>query len=120
KIKNLHESSFIIEGEYFFNYCRSILGIEYCQAVTKDMAGILGLGKAKGLLIGGVISAGPVGVVGMESGDIITECNGKEIKSGPFDAFPFCSGEIAKLKFWQNGREKTVDVEIGTFRINSK
>jgi serine protease Do len=58
---------------------RGRIGVQI-GAVTKDIAESLGLGKAQGALVNGVVAGGPSEKAGIEAGDIITKFDGRVIE----------------------------------------
>lgn len=50
------------------------------QAVTDEIAESLGLGKARGALVGGVTDNGPAAKAGLKAGDVVVRFDGKDIK----------------------------------------
>jgi serine protease Do len=52
------------------------------QSVTPDIAQALGLKETTGVLVADVLPGGPADNAGIQKGDVITNFNGKELKSG--------------------------------------
>lgn len=50
------------------------------QAVTDEIADSLGLGKARGALVGGVSDNGPAAKAGLKAGDVVVRFDGKDVK----------------------------------------
>lgn len=97
------------------NVTRGWLGVQI-QPVTPEIAEAVGLESDDGTIIAGVEQDSPAEKSGIESGDIITEINGKSIK-GPRQL----SREIASLepeseidmKVWRDGEEQNLTVKLG-------
>jgi len=58
---------------------RGRIGVQI-EAVTKDVAESIGLGKPRGALVRGVEQGSPANKAGIEAGDIITRYDGKEVQ----------------------------------------
>jgi serine protease Do len=52
------------------------------QSINPEMAQALGLKEAMGVLVADVVPGGPADTGGIQKGDVITNFNGKELKSG--------------------------------------
>lgn len=94
---------------------RGWLGVAI-QEVDKNLAESFGLKKAAGALVSQVVQNGPAASAGMQSGDIITEFNGKEVVLS--SDLPHLVGRVrpgskASLKVIRNGKAKRLNVEIG-------
>jgi S1-C subfamily serine protease len=106
--------------------------------ITPELAKALNLPVEQGVLVQQVVKDGPADKAGLEAGstsatingeevrlggDIITEANGKQVKSmeelveAIQDAKP---GDKLELKFLRGGDEKTADVTLGTQPKNSE
>jgi serine protease Do len=59
---------------------RGRIGVDIA-AVTKEVAESIGLGKATGALVRGVIGGSPAEKAGVEAGDIITRVDGRNVES---------------------------------------
>ncbi len=94
---------------------RSWMGIQV-QQVTSDLAGSLGLDKARGALVAAVVPDGPAAKAGIEPEDVILEFDGKAIANWQ-DLVWFAStagdGKKVELKIWRDRREieKTLRLE---------
>ena len=96
---------------------RGWLGVKI-QAVTEDIAESLGLGKAKGAIVGSVTPDGPAAKAKIEPEDIILEFDGKEVNEkqrlsrlvGETQV-----GKSVKVKVWRKGKEVNLDVVLGEF-----
>ena len=94
---------------------RGWLGV-VIQEVSKDLAESFGLEKAAGALVAQVVQDSPAEAAGLQSGDIITRFNGKNIYLSsdlPHQVGRIKPGEEAKIDIVRNGKRKTLEVEIG-------
>jgi len=96
---------------------RGWLGVRI-QVVTDDIAESLGLGKAKGAIVGSVTPDGPAAKAKIEPEDIILEFDGKEVNekqrlSRLVGETPV--GKSVKVKIWRKGKEMSFDVVLGEF-----
>lgn len=95
---------------------RGWLGV-VIQEVNKDLAESFGLDKAAGALVAQVVDGSPAEDGGLQSGDIITHFNGKEIYLSsdlPHQVGRVKPGSSAKLKVVRNGKRKQLTINIGT------
>ena len=95
---------------------RGWLGVRI-QNLTDDMAESLAL-KAQGAIVGSVTPEGPAHKVGIQSGDVILEFDGKII--GESNRLSHIVGEtnIGKscpIKVWRKGKELTLEVKVGEY-----
>lgn len=96
---------------------RGWLGVKI-QAVTDDIAESLGLGKAKGAIVGSVTPGGPAAKANIQPEDIIVEFDGKEVNEkqrlsrlvGETQV-----GKTVKVKVLRKGKEMSLDVTLGEF-----
>jgi serine protease Do len=96
---------------------RGWLGVKI-QHVTEDIAESMGLGKARGAIVGSVTPEGPAAKAKIEPGDVILEFDGKEINEkvrltrivGESSV-----GKEIKVKLWRKGQELTVNVILGEY-----
>ena len=65
--------------EQFKEVRRGWIGVRI-QAVTDEIAETLGLGKARGALVGGVSDDGPAAKGGIKAGDVVVRFDGKDVK----------------------------------------
>jgi len=97
---------------------RGWLGVRI-QAVTDDIAESLGIGKAKGAIVGSVTPGGPAAKAQIEPEDIILEFDGKEVNEKTRLARlvgETAVGKSVKVKVWRKGKEMTIDnVVVGEF-----
>ena len=96
---------------------RGWLGVRI-QPVTPDIAESLGLGSAKGAIVGSVTPDGPAAKAKIEPEDIILELDGKEVNEK--SRLARLVGETpvnktVKVKLLRKGKEITVDVVLGEF-----
>ncbi|MEO5806046.1 Do family serine endopeptidase [Devosia sp.] len=95
---------------------RGYLGVSI-QDVTRDIADSVGLKTAKGAIVREPSTDGPAGKAGVQSGDIITAVDGKQIN----DALDLSRTIASKapttpveLTIWRNGAEVKVSVTLET------
>lgn len=99
---------------------RGWLGVTI-QQVDDDMAASLSLDKARGALVAQVGEKSPAEAAGIKTGDVILSVNGRQMEDvravsrTVADLQPDTDAEII---VWRDGREKTIDVEIGVFPEN--
>jgi serine protease Do len=98
---------------------RGWLGVRI-QPVTPDIAESLGLGSARGAIVGSVTPDGPAAKAKIEPEDIILELDGKEVNEK--SRLARLVGETpvnktVKVKLLRKGKELTVDVILGEFEI---
>ncbi|MBM3632439.1 MAG: Do family serine endopeptidase [Alphaproteobacteria bacterium] len=96
---------------------RGWLGVRI-QVVTDDIAESLGLGKAKGAIIGSVTPDGPAAKAKIEPEDIILEFDGKEVNEKARLSRlvgETTVGKSVKVKIWRKGKEMSFDVVLGEF-----
>ncbi len=94
---------------------RGWLGVSI-QTVTEEIAEGLGLKKAKGALVAGVLEGGPAEKSGLQQGDVILEFDGKEISSMRGLPRIVAETEIGKevsVKLWRKGEEIDIAVTLG-------
>ncbi|WP_036197944.1 DegQ family serine endoprotease [Marinobacter sp. HL-58] len=94
---------------------RGWLGV-LIQEVNRDLAESFGLKRPRGALVAEVMSGSPAEKAGLKSGDIVLEYEGEEVTLSS-DLPPMVGrtpvGETASLKVMREGKQITVDVEIG-------
>lgn len=99
---------------------RAWLGVRI-QPVTDDMSESLGLGKARGAIVGSVTPDGPAAKANLQPGDIILEFDGKEINEKAkltriVGESPI--GKPAKVKILRKGKEVIIDIVPGEFETS--
>jgi serine protease Do len=86
------------------------------QPVTQPLAETFGLDRPRGALVAGVDPEGPAARAGLRAGDVILSYGGEPIaESGdlPSRVAATKPGTAAALKVWRDGRETSLDVEVG-------
>ena len=99
---------------------RGWLGVTI-QQVDDDLAASLSLGKARGALVAQVGEGSPAEDAGIKTGDVILDVNGKkmeDVRAVSRTVADLQPDSDAEIVVWRDGREKTIDVEIGTFPEN--
>jgi len=94
---------------------RGWLGVRI-QPVTADIAESLGMDRARGALIAGVIRGGPVDDGSILAGDVITEFDGQkvnEMRDLPRIVAESPVGKAVEVKVIRKGEEATVKVTLG-------
>jgi serine protease Do len=95
---------------------RGWLGVQM-QPMTPTMAKAMGLAKEDGVLINEVQPDSPAARAKLEQGDVITAYDGKAIKTPRDLAYAVANskdGDKAKLTVWREGKDRTIEVAIGT------
>lgn len=94
---------------------RGWLGV-LIQEVNRDLAESFGLKRPRGALVAEVMSGSPAEKAGLKAGDIVLEYEGEDITLSS-DLPPMVGrtpvGETASLKVMREGKQITLDVEIG-------
>ena len=94
---------------------RGWLGVRI-QNVTKEIAEIEKLGKARGALVASVAPGSPSDKGGIKDGDIILEFDGKkidEMQELPLIVAQTKVGKVVKLKVWRNKKEIIRTITLG-------
>jgi serine protease Do len=94
---------------------RGWLGVRI-QPVTDDIAESLGMTKAEGALIAGVIKPGPVADGTLQAGDVVKEFNGKkiaEMRDLPRMVADSGVGQEVDLLISRKGKDEHVKVKLG-------
>jgi serine protease Do len=94
---------------------RGWLGVRI-QPVTDDIAESLGMVKAEGALIAGVIKPGPVADGTLQAGDVVKEFNGKkivEMRDLPRMVADTGVGQEVELLISRKGKDERVKVKLG-------
>jgi serine protease DegQ len=94
---------------------RGYFGVEP-DDVTPELAEMLKLPEAKGVVIRGVQRSAPAGKAGMEPLDVILTINGQSVVNTPgmlAQIAQLAPGSVAKVKVLRKGRETEFDVTVG-------
>ena len=94
---------------------RGFLGLRP-QPLTHELAEAFKMKDSAGALVADVPPNTPAAKAGIKTGDVIVDINGKKIeddRSLRLIVSGLAPGLKAKVKFYRNGEEKTVDVELG-------
>jgi serine protease Do len=94
---------------------RGWIGVQI-QKVTPDIAESLGLKKAEGALVAEPQPDSPATKAGIQSGDVITALNGREVKDSHDLARKVAEtapGTSVKLTILHNGAQKTIELTLG-------
>ncbi|WP_370565036.1 DegQ family serine endoprotease [Cupriavidus sp. UME77] len=91
--------------------------------VTKEVADSLGLGRARGALVGSVEPGGPAEKAGIEAGDIILKFNGRDIEKA--SDLPRMVGDIkpgtrVPLQLWRKGATREVSITVAELDGDAK
>ena len=94
---------------------RGWLGV-MIQDIDRNLAESFGLKRPHGALLSQVLKDGPAAKAGLQSGDIITRFNGREIKFSsdlPIAVGRAPVGEKVDVMLMRRGKEKTIGVVVG-------
>jgi serine protease Do len=94
---------------------RGWIGVQI-QSITPDIADSLGLKKAEGALVAEPQSGSPAAKAGIESGDVIKQVNGDQVKDARELARTIggmAPGTTIKLDVLHKGQDKTVSLTLG-------
>ncbi|KAI3589862.1 HtrA protease/chaperone protein [Cupriavidus sp. U2] len=83
--------------------------------VSKEAADSLGLGRARGALVGSVEPGGPAEKAGIEAGDIILKFNGRDIEKAsdlPRMVGDTKPGTRVPLQVWRKGQTREVQIMV--------
>merc|ERR1712159_902033 len=86
------------------------------MGVTKEIADVEKLDKARGALVASVADGSPSDKAGIKSGDIILEFNGvliNEMKELPKIVADTEVGKTVNVKVWRNQKEITKKIKLG-------
>lgn len=91
--------------------------------VTKEVADSLGLGRARGALVGSVEPGGPAEKAGIEAGDIILKFNGRDIEKA--SDLPRMVGDIkpgtrVPLQLWRKGATREMSITVAELDADAK
>lgn len=87
------------------------------DAVDATMAAALGLDRARGAVINELLPGGPADEAGLRKGDVILSLNGTEVNDDNglrFTLATLRSGELTRVTFFRDGRERSASVRINT------
>ena len=98
------------------NVTRGWLGV-LPQTLTADMAQAFAYPKAHGVVIARVVQNGPADQGGLRPGDIVIEIDGRGMEDdmalmNTIAGIP--PGKVVPIKVWREGRERVLNVEVGT------
>ncbi|MGN5479423.1 trypsin-like peptidase domain-containing protein [Cupriavidus basilensis] len=91
--------------------------------VTKEVADSLGLGRARGALVGSVEPGGPAEKAGIEPGDIILKFNGREIEKAsdlPRMVGDTKPGTRVPMQLWRKGATRDVSITVTELEPESR
>jgi len=94
---------------------RGYLGV-MIQDVNPALAKKFGMKDSRGALVGEVTPKGPADKAGLESGDVITALNGKDIRDSRHLKLTVAKadpGETATIKVLRDGKEVTLKAKVG-------
>ncbi len=94
---------------------RGWLGVQI-QAVTEEIGESLGLAKAEGALVGGVLKDSPAAAAGIKTGDVILWFDGKLVTDQgrlPRMVAETDVGKNVLVKVWRDGKEVGLSVNLG-------
>jgi serine protease Do len=101
---------------------RGWLGVQI-QSVTDEIADSLGLDKARGALVGDVVTDGPAEKGGIKPGDVVLEFDGKpitEMRDLPKIVADTEVGKVVDVRILRKSEEQTLKVEIGRLEDGEK
>ena len=103
---------------------RGWIGVQV-QPITPEIADSLGLKPSHGALVAEAQDNGPAAKAGIQTGDVITTVNGKEIGDSRELARLIAGmspGASATVKVWRSGQDKTIELTLGKLpdKSNSK
>lgn len=86
------------------------------QEVSRELAESFGLAKATGALVNGVEKGGPAEKAGIESGDIITKFNSRNVDSSsdlPRIVGGTKPGSSVSMEIWRKGASRDLNIVVG-------
>ncbi|MBM3519903.1 MAG: Do family serine endopeptidase [Alphaproteobacteria bacterium] len=101
---------------------RGWLGVRI-QSVTDDIAESMSMDSPRGALIADVTKTGPAEKAGIEAGDVVISFDGREIKEMrdlPRIVADTAVGKKVTVKLLRQGKEISVDVEVGRLEDGEK
>lgn len=94
---------------------RGYLGV-MIQDINPALAKEFGLSENKGALVGDVTPDGPAAKAGLESGDVVTSFEGKEVRDSRHLKLAVAKihpGDTASVKVLRDGKMKTIKIKVG-------
>jgi len=91
--------------------------------VNKEVADSLGLGRARGALVGSVEPGGPAEKAGIEAGDILLKFNGRDIEKAsdlPRMVGDTKPGTRVPMQLWRKGATKDVSITVAELDSDAK
>ena len=101
---------------------RGRLGVQI-GPVSKELAESLGLGQARGALVGAVQADTPAEKAGIEPGDVIVKFNGKDIEKAsdlPLAVGNTKPGTASTVTVWRRGSAKELSLTVSEFEEPAK
>ena len=101
---------------------RGMIGVQV-QTVPRDALDEFGLKERKGALVATVTGSGPAAKAGVEPGDVITEINGKPVKTRDDlvqEVMATKPGTTVPLKVLRDKQEKTLNVTVGELDLDTE
>lgn len=98
---------------------RGYLGVRLAQDIDDELSSAMNLPKGiRGALIGNVERNTPAAKAGLESGDVITEVNGRSVHSGQEltnTVGLMQPGSKVLVTYYRGGQKKSANIALGTF-----
>jgi len=101
---------------------RGWLGI-YIQDITEAVAEAMSLSTTDGVLVAGLVEDGPSATAGLKRGDVITELDGKKIKTGAELRNTVAGTKPdtkVKLKVLRDGKNKDFTIALGELPLDDQ
>ena len=100
---------------------RGYLGVRLAQDMDDELASAMNLPKGlKGALVGNVERNTPAAKAGIESGDVITEVNGRSVQSGQELSNTvglMQPGAKVAVSYYRGGVKKSTTIQLGTYVV---
>ncbi len=93
---------------------RGFLGVQI-RDVTPALAKTLGLGEARGALVGEIVPDSPAIKAGLQPGDVILQFNGKRIDDSHSLRSTVAATDVGrqvKVEVWRNGKTQALEVKV--------
>ncbi len=93
---------------------RGFLGVQI-RDVTPALAKTLGLGDARGALVGEIVPDSPAINAGLQPGDVILQFNGKRIDDSHSLRSTVAATDVGrqvKVEVWRNGKTQAMEVKV--------